>query len=60
MTFDKKTEEAVAMFQRAKRLVPDGVVGPYTMIMLYNALPGYAHPHLRDGRAEPDLQGEGA
>lgn len=48
-TFDRKTEEAVALFQRANRLVPDGAVGPFTMIMLYNSLPGYPHPRLVAG-----------
>lgn len=44
--FSRKTEKAVARFQRAKRLTPDGVVGPLTMILLYNALPAYTHPSL--------------
>lgn len=29
-TFDKKTEQAVKDYQKAKGLVPDGIVGPYT------------------------------
>lgn len=44
--FSRQTEAAVARFQRAKRLTPDGVVGPLTMILLYNTLPTYAHPRL--------------
>jgi general secretion pathway protein A len=59
-TFDTKTEEAVALFQGAKRLVADGVVGPLTMIMLYNSLPGYPHPRLMAGMEDPNLQGEEA
>jgi len=60
MTFDEKTEAAVAIFQRAKRLVPDGVVGPLTMIMLYNSLPGYRHPRLVVGKDGRGLDGGGA
>jgi hypothetical protein len=59
-TFDRKTEEAVALFQRTKHLVPDGVVGPFTMIMLYNSLPDYPHPHLTAGMEDPSLHGEEA
>ncbi len=59
-TFDTKTEEAVALFQRAKRLVPDGVAGPFTMIMLYNSLSGYPHPRLMVDTGESSLQGEEA
>jgi hypothetical protein len=44
--FSRQTEAAVARFQKAKRLTPDGVVGPLTMILLYNALPNYMHPSL--------------
>jgi general secretion pathway protein A len=45
-TFSRQTEEAVARFQKAKRLTPDGVVGPQTIVVLYNSLPGYPHPKL--------------
>ncbi|MCS6925211.1 MAG: AAA family ATPase [Candidatus Binatia bacterium] len=45
-TFSKQTEQVVARFQRANRLTPDGVVGPLTMILLYNALPEYPRPRL--------------
>ncbi len=55
-TFDTKTEQAVAFFQRAKRLVPDGVVGPFTMIMLYNSLSSYPHPRLTAETENPSLQ----
>jgi putative peptidoglycan binding protein len=47
--FSRQTEEAVARFQRAKRLTPDGVAGPLTMILLYNSLATYAHPSLGGG-----------
>ena len=39
---------AVARFQKGKRLTPDGVVGPLTMILLYNAVPDYQHPRLSE------------
>jgi general secretion pathway protein A len=44
--FSRQTEASVARFQRTKRLTPDGVVGPLTMILLYNAVPTYTHPRL--------------
>ena len=44
--FSPAIETAVARFQKGKRLTPDGVVGPLTMILLYNAVPDYQHPHL--------------
>ena len=44
--FSRQTEAAVARFQRTKRLTPDGVVGPLTMILLYNTVPTYKHPRL--------------
>lgn len=44
--FNRQTEAAVARFQRTKRLAPDGVVGPLTMILLYNTVPTYTHPRL--------------
>ncbi|MBM4257287.1 MAG: DUF2075 domain-containing protein [Deltaproteobacteria bacterium] len=47
--FSRQTEAAVARFQRAKRLTPDGVAGPLTMILLYNSLSSYAHPSLGAG-----------
>lgn len=45
-TFSQQTQEIVAHFQKSKRLAPDGVVGPQTMITLYNNLPGYLRPSL--------------
>jgi general secretion pathway protein A len=47
--FSRQTEAAVARFQRAKRLTPDGVAGPLTMILLYNSLATYGHPSLGAG-----------
>lgn len=47
--FSRQTEAAVARFQRAKRLTPDGVAGPLTMILLYNSLATYTHPSLGSG-----------
>lgn len=44
--FNRQTEASVARFQRTKRLTPDGVVGPLTMILLYNTVPTYTHPRL--------------
>jgi hypothetical protein len=49
--FSRKTEEAVAHFQKAKRLTPDGVAGPFTMILLYNSAAGYSHPTLHSPKA---------
>ena len=46
--FSPYIETAVAHFQKGKRLTPDGVVGPLTMILLYNAVPDYQHPRLSD------------
>jgi hypothetical protein len=48
VTYNHETRDAVVAFQRANRLVPDGIVGPLTLISLYNApVPGYPRPHLR-------------
>ncbi|MBI3247641.1 MAG: AAA family ATPase [Deltaproteobacteria bacterium] len=45
-TYSRKTEDLVARFQKSRRLTPDGVVGPQTMITLYNAVSGYSRPSL--------------
>lgn len=45
-TYSRKTEDLVARFQKSRRLTPDGVVGPQTMISLYNAISGYTRPSL--------------
>jgi general secretion pathway protein A len=46
-TFSRQTEEIVARFQKSRRLAPDGVVGPQTMITLYNTVAGYTRPSLK-------------
>lgn len=46
LTYDRATEEAIARFQRSHRLEPDGIVGPLTKIVLYDALATYDHPRL--------------
>ncbi len=46
LAYDRATEEAIARFQRSHRLEPDGIVGPLTKIVLYDALATYDHPRL--------------
>ena len=51
--FGPQTQDAVAHFQKVQRLVPDGIVGPQTLILLYRRLPEYTPPSLsRRERAE--------
>ncbi len=65
--FSPAMETAVAHFQKGKRLASDGVVGPLTMILLYNAVPDYQHPHLNESterlttlpQSPPELSLEG-
>ncbi len=45
-TFGRQTEEAVVRFQKAKHIPSDGVVGPLTLVLLYNSLTDYSHPSL--------------
>lgn len=45
-TYDPATRRAVAAFQQAYNLHPDGVVGPRTRMVLYSRLPTYATPNL--------------
>jgi general secretion pathway protein A len=47
--YDQATAEAIARFQRSHRLIPDGIVGPLTKIVLYDAAAGYSHPTLSGG-----------
>jgi general secretion pathway protein A len=49
LTYDAATTEAIARFQRSRRLIPDGIVGPLTKIVLYGALIDYQHPRLSGG-----------
>lgn len=49
LTYDAVTSEAIARFQRSHRLIPDGIVGPLTKIVLYGALADYRHPRLSGG-----------
>ena len=49
LTYDTATTEAIARFQRSRRLIPDGIVGPLTKIVLYGALVDYQHPRLSGG-----------
>ncbi len=51
LTYDTATTEAIARFQRSHRLVPDGIVGPLTKIVLYGALVDYQHPRLSGGQS---------
>ncbi len=46
--YDRTTSEAIARFQRSRRLVADGVVGPLTKILLYEATGAFDHPRLSD------------
>ncbi len=45
-SYDRPTAEAIARFQRSRRLVADGVVGPLTKILLYEAVGAFDHPRL--------------
>jgi len=47
-SYDRNTSEAIARFQRSRRLVADGVVGPLTKILLYEASGAFDHPRLGD------------
>jgi hypothetical protein len=44
--FDAGTREAVRAFQHRHRLDPDGAVGPFTKMALYDALSRYPVPRL--------------
>ncbi len=49
LAYDTATTEAIARFQRSRRLIPDGIVGPLTKIVLYGELLDYQHPRLSGG-----------
>ena len=54
--FGPLTQDAVAQFQKRQGLVPDGIVGPQTLILLYRRLPEYTPPSLsRSERVEGTL-----
>ena len=55
-TFSRQTEEAIVSFQKAKHIPSDGVVGPLTLVLLYNSLTNYSHPSL--GTGESSVTGE--
>jgi general secretion pathway protein A len=44
--FDRDTREGLRSFQRAQRLLPDGMAGPRTRMVLYQQLQRYAVPRL--------------
>lgn len=44
--YDPATRQAVLQFQEAFHLLPDGVVGPRTRMVLYSCLPQYPTPNL--------------
>ncbi len=50
--FGPQTQDAVAHFQKMQRLVPDGIVGPQTLILLYRRLPAYTPPSLSRSERE--------
>ena len=57
--FAPATEEAVLRFQRSKRLVADGKVGPMTMIALYQSVSGDRLPHLAEVPEKVEGSGDG-
>ena len=44
--YGRQTEVAVSRFQKVKRIPSDGIVGPLTLVLLYNSLTDYTHPTL--------------
>lgn len=56
--FATETEDAVLRFQRSKRLVADGKVGPLTMIALYQSVAAERLPHLGAGPEQAERSGD--
>ncbi|MBW1699098.1 MAG: AAA family ATPase [Deltaproteobacteria bacterium] len=51
-TYDEPTREAVKAVQRKHGLLDDGIVGPFTKIILYNEYQSFKIPHIRTNRME--------
>ena len=52
--YDDQTRQAVVDVQKKNGLPPDGVVGPFTKIVLYNEQKNIKIPHIRgDGEVNP-------
>lgn len=54
--YSRQTETAVSRFQKTKRIPSDGVVGPLTLVLLYNSLTGYTHPTLGSATSPTNVQ----
>lgn len=52
--FDAATREGLRAFQREQRLLPDGMAGPRTRMVLYDRLDRYAVPRLTGGAEGED------
>jgi len=64
-TFSRQTAEAIGRFQKAKHIPSDGVVGPLTLVLLYNSLTDYSRPSLGERASavtgkKPERTGEAA
>ncbi len=51
--YDPETRQAVIRFQKAYHLLPDGVVGPRTRMVIYSRLLQYPTPNLTPMRETP-------
>jgi general secretion pathway protein A len=54
--YSRQTETAVSRFQKTKQIPSDGIVGPLTLVLLYNSLTGYTHPTLGLAASPTDVQ----